>query len=154
MHDIFGQFRAAHQTNVNYLLQCAGVAAAGAEKLFELQMKTAKGRFAGAVKHIESVCTAKSAQAMAQLNTAMVQPAVENFASYSRTLHEVITHTQVELNTLFEERVAELNKHAPSVFDEAVEGAAAGYEVPRALATPKKQGRTATNGSRGRASSR
>lgn len=51
------------------------------------------------------------------------------FTAYARGVHAVVTETQVELNKLFEERVADLNKNVLSVLDEAVERAPAGPDV-------------------------
>lgn len=133
MYDISEQLRAAHKANLDIFLQFAGIAAAGAEKLVDLELKAAKSVFTDAVKNVKALSAAKDAQEFSEIQNSLVQPAVDNFTAYARDVYAVVTESQVELNKLIEERVADLNKNVLPLLDATLERAPVGSDVAAAV---------------------
>lgn len=132
MYDISEQLKAAHKANLDVFLQFAGIAASGAEKLMDLRLKAAKSVFADAVKNMKALSAAKDAQEFTEIQNALAQPAVDNLTAYARSVYAVVTESQVELNKLIEERVADLNKNVLPLLDATLERAPAGSDVAAA----------------------
>lgn len=133
MYDISEQLRAANKANLDIFLQFTGIAASGAEKLMDLELKAAKSVFADAVENMKALSAAKDAQEFTEIQNAQVQPAVDNFTAYARGVYTIVTESQVELNKLIEERVAALNKNVLTLLDESVDRAPAGSDVAAAV---------------------
>jgi len=129
MYTVPEQVIATHKENVETLLEVAGITATAAEKLIDLNLKTAKAAFADAVKNTKALSEIKDTQELATLQTALAQPVAEKYATYLKTTYGLVTETQAELTKLFEEKFAEFNKNVVTALDKAVKNAPAGSDV-------------------------
>jgi phasin family protein len=129
MNTVPEQLVATNKENLESVIAFAGITAAGAEKLFELQMRTAKNIFADAVKNAKALAGVKDVQELTEIQTSIAQPAADKAVAYGRSVYAVVAETQAELNKFFEERIAETNKNFVTVLDKAVKNAPAGSDV-------------------------
>ncbi|HEX4985566.1 MAG TPA: phasin family protein [Burkholderiales bacterium] len=129
MYNVPEQLSAANKESLESFVEFTGIAAAGTEKLLDLQVKAAKAAFADAVKHARSAVAAKDVQELTQLHTSALQPTAEKATAYGRSIYALVAETQAELGKFFEERFAEINKNLTSALDKAVKSAPAGSDV-------------------------
>ena len=123
------QFIALNKANLEAAVRLAGIALEGAERMLELQLKTAKSAFADGVQQAKAVTEIKDVQELAQLKNTLAQPTLEKATSYVKSVYDVAATTQSEINKLVEEQVAEFNKQVVSGLDKVVKSAPAGSEV-------------------------
>jgi phasin family protein len=129
MYTVPEQVTAAQKENLETAIAFAGITATAAERLMELNLKTAKAAFADATKNAKAITEIKDVQELASLQTTLAQPAAEKYASYFKSTYGIFSETQAELSKFFEERVAEMNKGMVSAMDKAVKNAPAGSDV-------------------------
>ena len=129
MYTVPEQLVATNKENLESVIAFAGITAAGAEKLIELQLRTAKNVFADALKNVKALAAVKDVQELTEIQTSIAQPVGDKVATYGRSVYAVIAETQAELNKFFEERIAESNKNFVTVLDKAVKSAPAGSDV-------------------------
>jgi phasin family protein len=129
MYNVPEQVAAAQKQNVETLIELAGITASGAERLLELNLKTAKATLADAIKGAQALADAKDIQSVATLGSTWAQPTAEKAATYFKTAYGVLAETQAELTKLFEQRAAELNKTFVAALDQAAKNAPAGSDV-------------------------
>ena len=123
------QLAVTSKESLESVIAFAGITAAGAEKLIELQLRTAKNAFADVVKNAKALSAVKDVQELTEIQASIAQPLADKFAAYGRSVYAVIAETQAELNKFFEERIAETNKTFVTVLDQAVKNAPAGSDV-------------------------
>jgi len=123
------QFVATNKENLDTFLTFTGIAAAGAEKLIDLQLKTAKAAFAEGARNVQALAAARDIQQFTEIQSAIAQPAAEKASAYARSVYAVFAETQAELTRFFEARVGEVNKNMTSALDNAVKSAPAGSDV-------------------------
>ena len=85
MYNAPEQLLATNKENLESFVEFAGIAAAGAEKLLDMQMKIAKAVFADTVKHAKTVVAAKDVQELTEIQTSIVQPSAEKATAYGRS---------------------------------------------------------------------
>lgn len=129
MYTVPEQVITTHKENVETLLEVAGITATAAEKLIDLNLKTAKAAFADAVKNTKTLSEIKDTQELATFQTAVAQPIAEKYATYLKTTYGLVSETQAELTKLFEDKFAEFNKNVVTALDKAVKNAPAGSDV-------------------------
>ena len=126
------QLVALNKANLEAAVRFAGIALEGAERMLELQLKTAKIAFADGVQQAKALAEIKDVQEIAQFRNTLAQPTLEKATSYVKSVYDVATATQGEMNKLIEEQVAEFNKQMVTGLDKAVKSAPAGSEVAMA----------------------
>jgi phasin family protein len=129
MQNVPEQLLATNKENLETFVEFAGIAAAGAEKLLDLQVKIAKAVFADTVKHAKTVVAAKDVQELTEIQTSSVQPSAEKAAAYGRSIYSVLAETQTEMSKFFEVRFADVNKNLTTALDKAMKSAPAGSDV-------------------------
>jgi phasin family protein len=129
MYNVPEQLLATNKESLETFVEFAGIAATGAEKLMDMQMKIAKAMFADTVKHAKTFVAAKDVQELAEVQTSSVQPSIEKATAYGRSLYSVVAETQTELSKFFEVRFADANKNLTTALDKAVKSAPAGSDV-------------------------
>lgn len=123
------QIVATNKENLDSFLTFAGIAAAGVEKLIDLQIKTAKAAFAEGAKNAQALAAARDIQQFTEIQGAIAQPAAEKATAYARSVYTLVAETQAEMTRFFEARVGEVNKNVTSALDNAVKSAPAGSDV-------------------------
>ncbi len=129
------QLMALNKANLEAAVRFAGIALEGAERMLELQLKAAKIAFADGVQQAKAFTEIKDVQEIAQLRNTLAQPTMEKATSYVKSVYDVASATQAEMNKLVEEQIAEFNKQVVTGMDKVVKSAPAGSEV--ALAAVK-----------------
>src|SRR4026207_2035923 len=66
------QLLATNKEALETFVEFAGIAAAGAEKLLDVQVKIAKAVFADTVKHAKTIAAAKDVQELAEIQNSVV----------------------------------------------------------------------------------
>ena len=129
MYNAPEQLLVTNKESLETFVEFAGIAAAGAEKLLDVQMKIAKAVFADTVKHAKTVVAAKDVQELTEIQTSTVQPSAEKASAYGRSIYAVFAETQTELTKFFEVRFADVNKNLTTALDKAMKSAPAGSDV-------------------------
>jgi phasin family protein len=123
------QLVALNKAGLETAVRFAGIALEGAERFFEVQMKAAKGAFADSVQQAKAFSEIKDPQEFAQIKNTLMQPNMEKTASYVKSVYDVASSTQAEINKLVEEQVSEFNKQVVTSLDKMVKTAPAGSDV-------------------------
>ena len=129
MYQTPDQLVALNKASLETAVRFAGIALEGAERFFELQMKAAKGAFADSVQQAKAFAEIKDPQEFAQIKNTLMQPNMEKTASYVKSVYDVASSTQAEINKLVEEQVSEFNKQVVTTLDKMVKTAPAGSDV-------------------------
>ncbi len=123
------QMMAWNKANLEMAVRFAGIALEGTERMFEVQLKAAKSAFADGVQQAKLLAEVKDPQEFAQMKNTVVQPNLEKATSYVKSIYDVVTATQSEINKLIEEQVSEFNKQVVTGLDKVVKSAPAGSEI-------------------------
>jgi phasin family protein len=134
------QFAALNKAQLEAATRFATVALGGAERLLEIQLKTAKETLADSVEGVKTLSTVKDLQQFTDIKDSVAQPAFEKAAEYMKSIYEVATETQAEFSKLIELQFAGMNKQFVVALDKFAESAPAGSEagisaLKQALAT-------------------
>ena len=127
------QLMAAQKSNVEVLFGLTNKAFEGVEKLVELNLQVARAALSEAAENAKAVMSAKDAQEFLALQAALLQPAAEKAAAYSRHLYDIAASTGAEVTKAAEATAAEAQTKFMSVVDSAVKNAPAGSENAVAL---------------------
>src|SRR3954469_14948101 len=123
------QLIALNKANIEAALRFAGVALDGAERLFDLQLKTAKSALADGLQNARALTAVRDLDQLAGLKDTVVQPTFEKATAYAKEVYDVATAAQADLSKVVEEQVSEFNKQVISALDQLVKTAPAGSEV-------------------------
>jgi phasin family protein len=127
------QVVAAQKANIEVLFGLTEKAYAGIEKLVELNMQVARTALAEAAEHAHATLSVKDAQDLLALQQALLQPAAEKAAAYSRHLYEIASSTQGEFAKVAQTQFADAQKALMSMVDDAIRNAPAGTESAASL---------------------
>lgn len=123
------QFAALNKANLEAATRFANVALGGAERLLEIQLKTAKEALADSVESVKTLSSVKDLQQFADVKDTVAQPAFEKATEYMKSVYEIASETQAEFGKLIEQQVAGFNKQFVVALDKFAETAPAGSEV-------------------------
>ena len=123
------QFAALNKANLEAATRFANVAFGGAERLLEIQLKTAKAALADGAQNVTTLTSLKDLQQLADVKDSVAQPAFEKAADYMKSVYEIATETQAEFGKLIEQQFAGLNKQFVVALDKFAESAPAGSEA-------------------------
>src|SRR6476620_301507 len=116
------------KSNFEQALKFTQTATEATEKLFDLNVQTAKAAGADVVSQIKALTSVKDVQELTALQTTFAQSNAEKVAGYARAVYGWATETQSEVSKLFETQVAELNKNIVETIDRAAKSAPTGSE--------------------------
>jgi phasin family protein len=134
MSNIPEQLSALNKSNVDAFVALLGITSTGAERIVDLQLKTAKAAFEESVKNARTLTDVKDPQDWIQLGTHWVQPAAGRITEYARQWQALATETQAEVTRYVEAHVATANKQVVSWLDQAAKTGPAGSDVAVAAA--------------------
>jgi phasin family protein len=123
------QIAAAGKANVETMLFVANTAFASAERLAALNLNTARALLEDSVANVKAMMAVKDPQALMSVQASLAQPAVEKAVAYSRSVYEIATQTQEELNKVLESQVSSLNKNVVTALDQVAKNSPAGSDV-------------------------
>ena len=122
------QILSAHKSNVEVLFGLGSKAFEGVEKLVELNLQVAKTALGEAAETAQTALSVKDAQELVSLQAALLQPAAEKAAAYSRHVYDIAAATGAEVTRVAEEKLAETQGTFMNLVDTAVKNAPAGTE--------------------------
>ena len=96
------QLIAFNKANLETALRFAGVALDGAERLIELQLKTAKSAIADGLQSARALTSVRDFEQFTALKETVVQPSFERATAYAKEVYDVATGTQADLSKLVE----------------------------------------------------
>ena len=82
MNNVPEQLVATNKENLETVIAFAGITAAGAEKLIELQLRTAKNVFADAVKNAKALAAVKDVQELTEIQSSIAQPLADKITTF------------------------------------------------------------------------
>ena len=123
------QFAALNKAGLEAATRFANVALGGAERLLDIQLKTAKAMLADSVDSVTTLAAVKDLQQFADVKDSVAQPAFEKATDYMKSVYEIASETQAEFGKLIEQQFAGLNKQFVVALDKFAETAPAGSEV-------------------------
>lgn len=123
------QLIALNKASVEAALRFAGVALNGAERLIELQLKTAKNALADGIENARALTSVRDFEQLAALKDNVVQPSFEKATAYAKEVYDVAAATQADLSRVVEQQVSEYNRQVIATLDQVVKNAPAGSEV-------------------------
>ncbi|HEX7813145.1 MAG TPA: phasin family protein [Burkholderiales bacterium] len=123
------QFSALGKAQLDAALRFATVAAESAEKLVDLQLKTARTVFSDGAKNVKSLSEIKDVAELPAWTGANLQPVIDKATAYARSLYDLAAEARSEISALLEGQVAEFNKQVTVAMDAAVKSAPAGSEA-------------------------
>ncbi|MBP9061603.1 MAG: phasin family protein [Rhodoferax sp.] len=129
MNTIIEQFTAANQANLKALESLATKTYAGAEKLAELNMATAKAVLGESFAHAKAVAAAKDAQELIALQTGLFQPTIDKSAAYLKHVQTIAAASGAEFTKVVEAKTAEAQKAFGEAVDKIAKNAPAGTET-------------------------
>ena len=127
------RFMAAQKASVETLFGLTSKAFEGVEKLVELNLQVAKTSLAEAADNATAAMSVKDAQEFMALQAALLQPAAEKAAAYSRHLYDILAGASAEFTKSAEANIADSQKKVLALVDNAVKNAPAGSESAVAL---------------------
>jgi len=116
------------KANFEQALRFTETATQATEKLFELNVQTAKAASADVVSQIKALTSVKDVQELASLQTSFAQANAEKAVGYARAVYGWATEMQGEVSKLVETQVAEINKNVVEAIDRAAKSAPTGSE--------------------------
>ena len=128
------QFAAAGKAQMDASVRFATIAAAGAEKLLDLQFKNALAAFDAMTQNARAFTQLRDVSQVASWAGTSFQPGMDKAAAYAKTFYDVAAGTQQEIGALLEEQVGEFNKSVSVAMDAAFKSAPPGSESAVAAA--------------------
>src|SRR5687767_7493563 len=117
------QLIAFNKASIETALRFAGVALDGAERLIELQLKTAKSALADGIQSARVLTSFRDFDQLAALKDTVVQPSIEKATAYAKEVYDIASETQADFSKLVDAQVSEMNKQVISALDQIVKTA-------------------------------
>jgi phasin family protein len=122
------QFAAAQKAQLATLMGLTATGIEATEKLFALNIDTAKAALAEAQAKAESAFSAKDVQSFFALQADVLQPAAEKAGAYGRKLYDILAGVQAEVGKVTESGAADAQKKFVALVEAAAKNAPAGSE--------------------------
>lgn len=123
------QISTASKAGVEMWLGIANTQFAAMERLSALNIGAAKAAFEASMGQTRALLGAKDPQELVNLNAAAAQPSLENAIAYSRSVYELATQTQGEMNKIIESQASEFSRNMSGFLDKVSKNAPAGSDV-------------------------
>ncbi|WP_255987419.1 phasin family protein [Chitinolyticbacter albus] len=120
------QYTEAQQAGLEKSLRLSQIVFNGVERLVGLQLGIARDVLAEQAQAAKALAEVKDAQGLVALQKQLAQPSVDKVLQAARSVFDVASATQHEVNRLVEEQVLGFNKNLISSLDKAAEVAPVG----------------------------
>lgn len=127
------QLIAAQKSNVETLAGLTSHVFFGLEKLFELNVATAKATVSESFDHTQAVLSVRDVQELLALQTGLLQPVMEKSAAYNRHVYDIASDTGAEFTKVIEAKLVEAQKAFSAAVDGALKNAPVGSDTAVAL---------------------
>lgn len=122
-------FSALGKSQVDAALRIAAIAAAGGEKLLDLQLKNTRSAFEDGIKTARALAEVKDLSQLTGFTPATPQAGIETVTRYAQSVYEVTAGTQAEINAVVEAQLTEFGKNFTTAVEAALASAPAGSET-------------------------
>ncbi|MPZ42602.1 MAG: phasin family protein [Betaproteobacteria bacterium] len=122
------RFMQLGKSSMEAALSVANITLQSTERLIDLNLKTAKAALDESLRKAKALTEAKNVQDLVALQSSDAQPGIDKALAYSRSVYEVATQAQTELNKLVEARLTQVNEELIAALDKAAKAAPAGSE--------------------------
>ncbi|MGH8636181.1 MAG: phasin family protein [Burkholderiales bacterium] len=122
------RFMQLGKSSIEAALSVANITLQSTERLIDLNLKTAKEALDESLRNAKALTEAKNVQDVVALQSSAAQPGIDKALAYSRSVYEVATQAQTELNKLVEARLTQVNEELIAALDKAAKAAPAGSE--------------------------
>jgi phasin family protein len=129
MYNATEQFSEISKVNVANATKLAALSIENAEKLFRLNLNTAKIALAQGVEGAQAVASVKDVQDLFALRAKYAETGVQTALSYSRTLYDLTSEAQANYSSIAEEAWASYTQGVAAIVDKATKSAPAGSDV-------------------------
>ena len=110
-------------SNIEAVLTVADITLRSAERLLDLQLKTAKEALAEGVRNAQAISDAKNVQDIVALQSRAAQPSLEKALAYSRDVYAVASDAQARIGKVLETCMSELSTEIMTAMDQAAKTA-------------------------------
>ena len=128
MNTTAAQFIETNKANLQSLESMTSQAFAGVEKLVELNLASSKAALTESMSHVKAVLSAKDAQEVIALQTALVKPLTDKAAAYAAQVKAIVTDSSTELSKAVEAKSAEAQKAFAGAIESITKNAPKGTE--------------------------
>ena len=129
MYNATEQFSEISKVNVANATKLAALSIENAEKLFRLNLNTAKIALAQGVEGAQAAASIKDVQDLFALRAKYAETGVQTALSYSRTLYDLTSEAQANYSSIAEEAWASYTKGVAAIVDKASKSAPAGSDA-------------------------
>ena len=129
MYNATEQFSEISKVNVANATKLAALSIENAEKLFRLNLNTAKIALAQGVEGAQAAASVKDVQELFALRAKYAESGVQTALSYSRTLYDLTSEAQANYSSIAEQAWASYTKGVAAIVDKASQSAPAGSDV-------------------------
>lgn len=123
------QFSAFATEQIEVGMRFARISLDSTERLFKLQVETAKNSLEDSAKSAKAIAGIKDLQGALALRQQISESSISSAMNYSRSLYELASQAQSEFSQLIEERTTAFNKNAVSGLESFVKSAPAGSDM-------------------------
>lgn len=129
MENNFEQIVAAQRANTEVLMALIRTAFNGVERLTALNMAATRDFFASSVANTQQALSAKDANELTQINSALAQPSLNKWMEYSRSLYDLASDIQREVTSVVESQYSSFAQKATDTVEKVKTSAPVGGEV-------------------------
>lgn len=117
------QLAANQKANAEVLLALLRTAFNGVERLTALNIAASRDLFNNTVSNTQQLLSAKDANALAKINSDLAQPNLDKWIDYSRSVYNLGTEVQKELNAVLEAQYASFTQNANTAVEKVASNA-------------------------------
>lgn len=122
-------FAALGQAQLDKAMRLSSIVLSGAERIATLQLELSRQLLADSANNLKQLSQIKDPKALAEYQSQLAQPSVDQAFAVARSVYDVATATQAELNAFVEEQVSEGNKVVLNSLDKLAKNSPAGSDV-------------------------
>jgi phasin family protein len=116
------QMAAWNQAAYDAALEYARASMASAEQLLKLNLEAARSAFEQNTQAARDLLNASDPQTMVQTRTKLAETSMQQAASYANGVYELVSQTQTQLATLFQDQIARVSKDMAAGADQVTKG--------------------------------
>lgn len=152
------EFTAAAKAQLDTAIRLATVTTESAQRLFEINLKTARSSFEEASSQVRAIAGAKDPADIQAIASKVLKPGLDKSQAYAKEIYDSVTTAQAEVAAMVETQVTEFQKQMVVALDGLMKNAPAGSEafvssVKSAAATASQAYESAVQSWRGLTSS-
>jgi len=116
------QMAAWNQAAYDAALEYARASMASAEQLLKLNLEAARSAFEQNTQAARELLNASDPQSMVQARTKLAETSMQQAASYANGVYELVSQTQTQLASLFQDQISRVSKDMAAGAEQAAKG--------------------------------